>query len=171
MLHPVLPMGSPERATLDAEPRYVEWDITSPLPFDAGTFNGILCSHAIEHFDCMTGVDIMRECHRILVPGGILLVSVPDASYFRQCYNEDTPDNAVRLFGEPIYLPDGEQTFFGYALWNRYHKAIIDSDVLWCYFKRAGFDIPAQVDAAILGPMSALLNRRQFSLVMIGQKP
>lgn len=172
-LFDVLKPGTPERENLMREKNYVEHRLgeTLPMPFRPGTFDGILCSHVLEHFDAILGVYVMRQCLEVLKPGGILLVSVPDASYFREHFNEDTPENAQHIFGEPIHLPDGEQTFFGYALWNRYHKAILTADALWCYFKRAGFDIPAHVDAAILGPMTALLNRRKFSVVMIGKKP
>jgi predicted SAM-dependent methyltransferase len=170
-LMPVLAVGTPERNQLDSEKNYVNADITNPLPFRPDTFDGCVCSHVIEHFDCQMGVFIMRQIRDVLKAGGILLVSVPDASYFRQQWPDDQPENAERLFGEPIHLPDGEQTFFGYALWNRYHKAILTEDALWCYFIRAGFDIPAQVDAAVLGPLTSLLNRRKFSVEMMGVKP
>lgn len=169
-LHNILRPGTPERENLDREPRYVEMDVTQPFPFRPNTFSGVTFCHALEHFDAQMGVFVMKQIWDVLKPGGVLLVSVPDASYFREHFNEDTAENAERIFGEPIHLPDGEQTFFGYALWNRYHKAILTADALWCYFKRAGFDIPAHVDAAILGPMTALLNRRCFSVEMIGQK-
>lgn len=182
-LRPVLAVGTPERTNLDAEPNYVNADITQTLPFTDGMFDGVLCSHVIEHFDCQQGVAIMRECHRILKPGGVLLVSVPDASIFRRHHHEDTPENAVRLFGEPIHLPDGENTFAGYALWNRFHKAILTEDVLWCYFVRAGFregcfyslqknsiDAAGQHEIEALNKMLPILNRIPFSLVMMGAK-
>lgn len=178
-LHPVLALGTPERAALDAEPYYTEADVTKGLPYPAESFDGILASHCVEHWDCMTAVDVMRECRRVLKPNGVLLVSVPDASYFRRVYAEDTPENAVRLFGEPIHLPDGETTFFGYALWNRWHKAILTEDALWCYFVRAGFEryaIYRQSTTAMVMPeipdalslMQTLLNRPKFSLAMSG---
>lgn len=165
--------GTPERAQLDSESNYVEHElgVALPLPFEPNTFDGVLASHVIEHFDCQLGVYVMRQCRDVLKPGGILLVSVPDAAYFRRVYPDDKPENAERLFGEPIHAPDGEDTFFGYALWNRYHKAILTEESMWCYFKRAGFDIPARADVAVLGPLSSLLNRRRFSVVMVGQKP
>lgn len=172
--------GTPERAQLDDESNYVDHDIANgPMPFDEGTFDGAMLSHVLEHFDAPSGVKLMQDCRRILKPRGVLLVSVPDASYFRRVHAEDTPDNAVRLFGEPIHLPDGEHTFFGYALWNRWHKAILTEDALWCYFVRAGFspyriyristgeqELPELPDALAL--MRAALNRRRFSLVMTG---
>jgi len=169
-LRQALQPGTPERTQLDIEQNYVEMDATQPWPFRPDTFDGILASHCLEHWDCQMGAFVLKQAWNHLKPGGIILVSVPDATIFRELYPSDTPENAVRLFGEPIHLPDGEQTFFGYALWNRYHKAILNADSVWCYLIRAGFSIPAQVDAQLLAPLTALLNRQQFSLVMIGQK-
>lgn len=136
-LHP----GTPERIQLDSEGQYIDQDLEKyGLPFDDNSFDGLLLSHALEHFDCHTAARIMADCLRALKPGGVLLVSVPDASYFRKVHAEDTVENAERLFGEPIFLGDGESTFTGYALWcPGRHRAIISEDVLWHYFVRAGF--------------------------------
>lgn len=177
-LHETLLPGTPERANLDAEPNYVNADITRSLPFVDGMFDGVLASHCIEHFDCQQGVAIMRECHRILKPGGVLVVSVPDIEIFHQHEHEDTVENAERLFGEPIYLPDGETTFCGYAAWNRYHKTIMCPSVLKAYFERAGFlrrerfrmETAGQWHGTVAANIFPLLNRLSFSLVVVGTK-
>lgn len=191
-LHPVLHEGTEERKNLDAEPNYLEWDVESgPIPIAQGSLDGILASHCVEHWDCQKAVVILRDCWSLLKPGGILLVSVPNASYFRQVHEQDTVENAVELFGESIYLQDGERTFFGYGLWNRYHKAILTEDALWAYFRRAGF-AEGGISRCYLGHddrlfyskihdgrnrrselfcfMSGFLNRIPFSLVMVGIK-
>lgn len=174
--------GTPERVQLDSEKNYINANIAHPLPFINDHFDGVLCSHAIEHFDCQTSVLLMGECYRILRPGGVLMVSVPDASYFRRVHNEDTVENAQRLFGEPIHLPDGETDFMGYGLFNRHHRAILTEDALWCYFVRAGFAGPWRFEYTGQEPdgdsphtdplftMAKLLNRLPFSLLMTGYK-
>jgi predicted SAM-dependent methyltransferase len=189
-LHAAILPGTAERENLDREKNYVNLDLEKELLVGSIPFNldGILASHCVEHWTCGVAVTIMKECLAHLKPGGVLLVSVPDASYFRQVHDEDTVENAQRLFGEPIHLPDGETTFFGYGLWNRWHKAILTEDALWCYFKRAGFgkiykcsieDIGGtkapftkpeseQIDG--LWELSQILNRLPFSLVMAGVK-
>lgn len=173
-----LELGTPERINLDAEPRYINTDIEISIPFHNGEFDGILASHCLEHWDCKLGVNVIERCRYLLKPGGTLMVSAPDASYFRLMHSADTAENAVELFGEPIYAPDGEDTFFGYALWNRFHKAILTEDALWAYFARAGFEdkkverISAMVNDGneVVKEMWRILNRRLFSLVMIGVK-
>lgn len=177
-LHSVLLPGTNERANLDSEPNYIDHDISNGLPFADDQADGILLSHVIEHFDCMGAVGLLKECRRVLKPGGVVLVSVPNATYFREKYDEDTFERAVELFGEPIQPCDGEATFFGFALFYREHKQILTIDTLWCLLKRAGF-----VEANDLlygmwqnGPktindkMWPLLNRRIFSLEMAAVK-
>lgn len=171
-LHPVLAEGSAELSQLKSEPNYYEFDILSgPIPMEDGYFDGILASHCVEHWTCNEAITIMKDCLRLLKPSGTLMVSVPDASYFRSVNEEDNIDNAIRLFGEPIHLPDGEVTFLGYALFNRFHKTILTEDALWCYFTRAGFLPTVAIFGEAAFAMEKLLNRRQFSLVMAGVKP
>jgi predicted SAM-dependent methyltransferase len=187
-LHATILPGTPERENLDKDENYINIDVETGMMLDyakmeCGSFDGILMSHCLEHWDCWRGVRIMGQCLSLLKPGGVLLVSVPDASYFREVHDEDTVENAERLFGEPIHLPDGETTFFGYGLWNRYHKAILSEDALWCYFHRAGFKeidrmqfdsgrmvYPALVTGGPMDEMVKLINRIPFSLVMWGVK-
>lgn len=184
-LHDVLQSGTPERANLDAEPNYVNWNIPQDgkLPFADEKFDGILASHCFEHWDCQQGAAVMKECRRILKPGGTLMVSVPDALTFQEHHDQDTFENAVHLFGEPIYLLDGETTFAGYALWNRFHKVILSEDTLWPYFIRAGFDDdsvwtmnneyvahPDSSEPEAVNAMFPLLNRLKFSVVMTATK-
>lgn len=174
-LHDVLLPGTPERANLDAEPNYVNHDITKPLPFTDETFVAVLFSHGLEHFDCMQGLFILYEAHRVLVTGGMLYVSVPDVSVMRKHWRDDKPQHAVELFGEPIHLPDGATTFHDYAIWNRHHRTIFTEDVLWSYFVRLGIHPNwisgiRQFDDGDTGPYGTeihrLLNRRKFSIEM-----
>jgi len=60
---------------LDAEVH----DLSTPLPFAAATFDVVLCIEVLEHlFD---PAFVVAESHRVLIPGGHLIVSVPNAAY------------------------------------------------------------------------------------------
>jgi ubiquinone/menaquinone biosynthesis C-methylase UbiE len=58
----------------------IEWCLLPPdwkhLPFDAGTFDGIVASSVLEYLPDVNGVLI--ECQRVLKAGGILVATVPN---------------------------------------------------------------------------------------------
>lgn len=178
-LYPVLPIGSPERTNLENEPNFRQWEITEngKLPFEDEEFDGIVASHCVEHWDLHQSVRVLKECWRILKYPGYLIVSVPDAAIFREKHWFDYPDLAVRNFGEPIHEADGEQTFMGYAGFNRFHKQLLSEDSLWCILYRAGFhrilcpgDLALHVTCDMLETMKSILNRLPFSLILRAEK-
>lgn len=58
----------------------VDWVELEPdwrvLPFRAGAFDAVVASSVLEYVD--DPVTVLRECHRVLRPGGIVLCTVPD---------------------------------------------------------------------------------------------
>lgn len=58
-----------------------------PWPFADGSADEILASHILEHFDRFEAVRFLDECQRILKPGGVLHIAVPDMDRFIDCLN------------------------------------------------------------------------------------
>lgn len=129
-------------------PNYVRHDASTPLPFPDNFADGLIACHFIEHFDCLTAVEILREFYRVLKPGGVCRIVVPDASYHRKVYPEDLADpfgNAMRLFGEPLAGRElakdmRDATFMSFALFWADHKQLFTEDSLWCELVQAGFE-------------------------------
>lgn len=143
---------------------------SGPFPFPDEHFDGLIFCHVFEHFDAQLGLRVMQECRRILRSGGVLLVSVPNASYFREVYHHDRNENWPELFdvtdpANPI------PTFFEAALWFDQHRMIFTQDALWCFLKRAGFDTSSPAKPDVIDAMQPLLNRRKFSVELFGVKP
>jgi predicted SAM-dependent methyltransferase len=63
-------------------------DISRALPFPDGSFDGAFCEHVLEHFSLDDGVKISHEIKRILRPGGVFRVIVPNAEYVVRMYLE-----------------------------------------------------------------------------------
>ena len=53
-----------------------------PLPFPDNFFDAVLCGQCLEHFT-YSHLGTMREFHRILAPGGKVIVDVPNVACFR----------------------------------------------------------------------------------------
>jgi predicted SAM-dependent methyltransferase len=176
-LHEVLKEGTPERKNLDKETNYVDHNLPEVMPFIEGTFDGILCGHVIEHFDCQDAVKILNDCFRLLKIGGLLVVSVPNADYFLDVYEKDKPDKAIELFGEPI-CPDEpwHKSFFDYALFYNQHKQILTRTSVECLLLKSGFKWNYLFNGnfieehAVGQEINKIMNRRMFSLEMCAIK-
>ena len=59
-----------------------EIDLRERLPWGDGTVRYIFAEHVIEHLPFADGFRFLRECVRVLVPGGVLRFSFPDISRF-----------------------------------------------------------------------------------------
>jgi predicted SAM-dependent methyltransferase len=64
-----------------------------PFPFRDECFDEILMSHVVEHMTLDDGRALMKECHRILRPGGAVTVIVPDAKVISLAYLAGQLDN------------------------------------------------------------------------------
>jgi hypothetical protein len=66
-------------------------DITRKLPFRDNSADFLFAEHVVEHVNYYQAIEFLRECRRVLKPGGIIRISVPsienvlkrgDAAYF-----------------------------------------------------------------------------------------
>jgi|HubBroStandDraft_5_1064220.scaffolds.fasta_scaffold00363_15 predicted SAM-dependent methyltransferase len=64
-----------------------------PAPFRDECFDEILMSHVVEHMRLNDGRALMKECHRILKPGGVMTVIVPDGKIISLAYLAGQVDN------------------------------------------------------------------------------
>jgi len=69
---------APEAATVPWRADIRILDVREPLPFATGSFDAIYASHLLEHLFLADALRLLRECHRVLRPGGTLRLVVPD---------------------------------------------------------------------------------------------
>jgi len=77
--------------TVDITPRadaYV--DITKPLPFADNSIDAIFCEEVIEHVELQLGSQLLKECWRILKPGGVIRLTTPDLNWFASGVSQST---------------------------------------------------------------------------------
>lgn len=79
----------PAWLNLDVAPQSSEvhqHDLREPLPFPEASCAVVYCSHVLEHFTRPAAPVFLRECHRVLQPGGIFRVVVPDLETIARLY-------------------------------------------------------------------------------------
>ena len=64
----------------------ISHDIRQGLPFADNSFDAVYHSHVLEHLNPEQGEKLIRECGRVLAPGGILRVVVPDLERITRLY-------------------------------------------------------------------------------------
>jgi len=72
--------------TRPAGPDVLIHDLRHNLPFVAGEFDVVYHSHLLEHFSKRSARDFLDECIRVLKPGGIIRVVVPDLEQIVKLY-------------------------------------------------------------------------------------
>ena len=71
----------PEWTNIDVDPASAEVmkvDIIKGLPFEDNSFDLVYHSNVLEHLPAEMGKNLIRECYRVLKPGGLLRINVPD---------------------------------------------------------------------------------------------
>lgn len=61
--------------------RYVEANMDQPLPLGDSELNAVACIDGIEHIERQ--FDFIRECRRVIRPGGCIVISTPNISSLR----------------------------------------------------------------------------------------
>lgn len=66
--------------------RVLQHDLQSRLPFEDSSFAAVYHSHVLEHIPKSQAAAFLNECHRVLAPGGVLRVVVPDLEMITRLY-------------------------------------------------------------------------------------
>ena len=112
------------------------------LPYDNGSASIIYASHVFEYFDREEAMDVLAEWLRVLAPGGVLRLAVPDFEAVARLYlDESTPvtlDTFVSmLFGKWTVGADGDSPDGEHKI---YHRTTYDRASLTRLLERAGFE-------------------------------
>lgn len=95
------PHGKPGWVNLDAAPAAevnCVFDCRRELPFADGAVRAIFSEHFVEHLDYTEEVPLfLRECARVLRPGGVIRLVVPDAERYLHAYCQGDWSGLARL--------------------------------------------------------------------------
>jgi predicted SAM-dependent methyltransferase len=135
---------------LDIDPQHrdlvVFLDATKRFPFDDMTFDYILSEHQIEHIAEADALAMVRECFRVLRPGGRVRIATPDLAAIVRLY-DDPLDHAEQHYVEwamatlrPDVRSGNPRCYVINQMFGAYgHRFIYDHDTLSQIISGVGF--------------------------------
>jgi predicted SAM-dependent methyltransferase len=124
-----------------------EWGGPHKLPFNDATFDLVYAAHVLEHVPWMHTGRALAEAYRILKPGGVIEIWVPNFAYLVDCYREQECGDDWRHENpndDPMTWLNGR--LFTYGPEPNFHKACFDSRSLRGHLHAAGFSNAKRID-------------------------
>jgi predicted SAM-dependent methyltransferase len=150
------------------DPVEVAWNMARPLPFGSALVTAVFHEHLLEHLPLQAGAAFMQECYRVLKPGGILRVGVPDAGKLIRSYGGDRTYLEALHPSRPTAMLAVQELFY----WHR-HCAMFDGETLCLFFRATGFPDPQERDYgdSELDPAPDTERRSAETLYVEARKP
>lgn len=128
----------------------VTYDLLKPLPYHDGSVDAIYAGELWEHFEPEDALRLSKECFRVLRPGGVIRVCVPDGEEFWRNYllkideelKKQPPERDVeRVRGHvEMYFRDICTKRSWLKSFGHFHKWQYDEVQLVEHFRQCGFD-------------------------------
>jgi len=135
-----LPLGKRIFRTPDWPRDVRRVDVRKRIPFPDSSAWCIYSSHTFEHFTYEESRTVARECHRVLRPGGVLRIVVPDLGILVRDYLADSADPlASHRFISRLLLTAGLRDIVHAGA---HHKQMFDARSLVHLLREVGFPAP-----------------------------
>lgn len=152
-------------------------DLRRPLPWPDASAEAIYSSHTLEHLDREEGERLLRECGRVLAPGGVMRIVVPDLAALVDAYEKgELPATGfVERLGVGFAQPgDGRLKRRLAPLFRFPHRCMYDAESLLGILRDAGLDARAHAPMVSrirdIGEIE-LRERAEGSLIVEAVKP
>jgi predicted SAM-dependent methyltransferase len=117
----------------------VNWDMRKPLPIDDNTVDFIFNEHFVEHLTPEEARVVLTDLMRVLKPGGIMRIAMPDlASVVNDYLNVPlNKDPVIKDHGLGFIQTKAEWMNMSFRWWG--HKWLYDWDELVRRFNEIGY--------------------------------
>jgi SAM-dependent methyltransferase len=110
------------------------------LPFDDHPVDYVFCEHMIEHINYQGGLFMLRECYRIMKPGGKIRIATPDAEKIAGLFDPQKTSNQKRYLEWSSRVGIGLYSFEKSEMKKRRPEWDIDPVHINTYFPDASQD-------------------------------
>jgi predicted SAM-dependent methyltransferase len=131
----------------------MEWDdnifihnLTTPFPWSDSSVDVVYSSHTLEHMTRQQGEEFLKQSYRVLKPGGIIRIVIPDLLSIVNRYIEGEllAENFVEDLGV-MYLETGNRLKDKLSPFVQYpHKCMYDSAALERCMTSVGFKVASR---------------------------
>jgi predicted SAM-dependent methyltransferase len=113
------------------------WDLSRGNPFPDDSVAAVFHEHLMEHLPLPAAIPFLRECRRVLRPGGVLRVGVPDFGRYARDYAGERKLIGTIRPGRPTALMALSELAFCYG-----HASMWDEETLLGALREVGFEAP-----------------------------
>lgn len=114
------------------------WHLGAGLPFADGSARAVFAEHLLEHLSLEGAIGLVEEAARVLAPGGVLRVGVPDFRRYAAAYLGRGELIERYRPGRPTPLLAVSEVAFLHG-----HRSLWDEETLAALLTEAGFRRPA----------------------------
>ena len=121
---------------LVGHPVDLAWNLAHGLPFPDGSAEAIFHEHLLEHLPLEAAAKLIEESHRVLIPGGVMRIAVPDAGRYLLSY-ANGGQGLIDEYrpGRPTTLLAAQEIFYLHG-----HRSAWDLETLGLFVRAAGFE-------------------------------
>jgi predicted SAM-dependent methyltransferase len=159
-------------------PGIVRADVRCGLPYPDSAARCVYSSHMIEHMARWQGLDLVRECARVLEPGGILRFATPDLARLIGDYERAPDDDGAAAdalmssLGTFSERPGSRIATVLQRLFTAPHQWLYDEASLTLLLHEGGFiDVRTRAFRESDLPDIELLEHREGSLFVEARRP
>jgi predicted SAM-dependent methyltransferase len=115
------------------------WDLRHGLPTEDETCQFVHSEHVVEHLPVEAGVFFLRECHRVLRPGGVVRIAMPSLDVLiEKSANGNWRDQEWLTWPEHQFIKTrAEMLNISFRWWD--HRWLYDREELHRRLGEAGF--------------------------------
>ena len=145
------------------------WDLRNGIPFPDSSVDLVYSSHLLEHMPYEAGQAVLAEALRVLKPGGIVSMCVPNARLYIDAYLGIQPITPDHDFWEPALVSRAGIDLLNYvAYMGGEHACLFDQESLVTRLERVGF---TDVESRDFDQAIDLPERAFESIYAQGTKP
>jgi predicted SAM-dependent methyltransferase len=119
----------------------IYWDLREGVPFPNESISKIYSSHLFEHLSFRDAQSLLQECLRVLLPGGLFSICVPNTRIYAEAYlNKKNLDEEQFFQHKVAYHNVSPIDYLNYvAYMDGEHKYMYDEDNLVSILEKNGF--------------------------------